>query len=192
MNVMTLPAPAVNPPKLITADEFARLHANHNVELVKGHILELSMPSLKHGMICNNAAYYVTTHVRTGDLGRVMTNDSWIKTREGPDSVRGVDVCFFSYDRLPRGPVPEGFLPLAPDLAVEVRSPSDRWTVVFAKVVEYLERRCSRAVVVLDPGTATASVYRPDELQQIFDNGDELTLPDVLPGFAVPVKRFFE
>ena len=72
-----------------------------------------------------------------------------------------------------------------------MRSPTDRWGDIFAKVGEYLQAGV-RAVVVFDPTTATASVYRPDELQQIFDNGDELTLPDVLPGFAVPVKKSFE
>jgi hypothetical protein len=48
-----------------------------------------------------------------------------------------------------------------------------------------------RVVVVLDPKTATASVYRPEELQQIFHNSDPLVLPDVLHGFSVPVDRLF-
>jgi hypothetical protein len=46
-------------------------------------------------------------------------------------------------------------------------------------------------VVVLDPATTSASVYRSDEFQQIFHNGDTLTLPDVLPGFSVVVSRLF-
>jgi Uma2 family endonuclease len=49
-----------------------------------------------------------------------------------------------------------------------------------------------KVVVVLDAVTTSASVYRADELQQIFHNGDELVLPDVLPGFAVSVQRLFE
>ncbi|MFO0810857.1 MAG: Uma2 family endonuclease [Gemmataceae bacterium] len=61
---------------------------------------------------------------------------------------------------------------------------------MFAKVVEYLDVGV-RVVVLLDPKTESASVYRADELQQIFHNGDELTIPDVLPGFAVPVRRLF-
>jgi Uma2 family endonuclease len=47
-------------------------------------------------------------------------------------------------------------------------------------------------VVLLDPKTATVTIYRQDELHQLLHNGDELTLPDVLPGFAVPIARFFE
>ena len=49
-----------------------------------------------------------------------------------------------------------------------------------------------RVVVVLDPATTSASVYRLDELQQIFHNSDALTIADVLPGFSVVVSRFFE
>ena len=40
--------------------------------------------------------------------------------------------------------------------------------------------------------TRSASVYRNDEFQQVFDNGDELKLPDILPGFSVPVRKLFE
>ena len=62
---------------------------------------------------------------------------------------------------------------------------------MIAKMLEYL-RAGVRVVVILDPSTTSASVYRDaEEFQQIFHNGDELTLPDVLPGFAVAVNRLF-
>jgi len=80
---------------------------------------------------------------------------------------------------------------VAPDLVVEVRSPTDRWNAIFAKVSEYLTAGV-RVVVVLDPATTSASVYRMDELQQIFHHSDVLTLPDVLAGFSVVVSRLFE
>ena len=48
-------------------------------------------------------------------------------------------------------------------------------------------------VVILDPGIDAAAVWRQNEdFPQRFSNSDELTLPDVLPGFSVPVKQFFE
>ena len=87
--------------------------------------------------------------------------------------------------------LPEGLLPVAPDLVVEVRSPSDRWTAVLLKVSEYL-RAGVRVVVVLDPATASDSVYRDDQLLQIYHNSDVLTLPEVLAGFSVVVSRLFE
>jgi Uma2 family endonuclease len=74
---------------------------------------------------------------------------------------------------------------------VGVRSPKDSWIRIFTKVVEYLGVGVP-VVIVLDQVSFTASVYRAEELQRIFDNGDELTVPDVLPGFSVPVRRLFE
>jgi Uma2 family endonuclease len=186
----TAPATLATPATLMTADEFTARYANVHAELVQGVVKESPMPGLKHGKICMTIGRLVANHVEAQDLGHVMSSGTWIRTGSNPDTVRGTDVCFVSYERLPKGDVPERMLPITPELAVEVRSPSDRWTDVFTKVVEYLKAGV-RVVVVLDPPTATASVYRDDELQQIFHNSDPLTLPDVLPGFSVPVDRLF-
>jgi Uma2 family endonuclease len=129
--------------------------------------------------------------VEKRDLGHEMSNDSFVQTGGNPDTVRGPDVCFYSYERLPKGPVPDGLLSVVPDLLVEVRSPSERWGQLFAKVGEYLQAGV-RIVIVLDALSGTASVYRPDEMQQIFHNSDALVVPDLLPDFSVPVGRLFE
>ena len=48
-------------------------------------------------------------------------------------------------------------------------------------------------VLVLDPAIEAVTIYRETEdIPQRFSNGDELTLPDLLPGFTVPVRKFFE
>lgn len=183
----TAPAP---PPALLTADEFTARYANVHAELIKGVVKEYPAPWPKHGFICLTIGRLIGNHVEAHDLGRVAANDSWIQTSSNPDTVRGGDVCFFGYARLPKGSVPEGLLPVVPDLVVEVRSPTDRWNDIFIKVGEYLTAGV-RVVVVLDPATTSASVYRADEFQQIFHNGDTLTLPDVLPDFSVVVSRLF-
>jgi Uma2 family endonuclease len=74
---------------------------------------------------------------------------------------------------------------------IEVRSPSDSWSQLFGKVHEYLESGVS-VVVIIDPATESASVYRNDARQQIFEKDETLTIPDVLPGFEVPVAGLFE
>jgi len=177
------------PPARLSIEEFlARYSSVPGTELVEGVVKEPPMPSPKHGFLCLEVAWLIKNHVTQHDLGRVASNDSFVQT--GPETVRGGDVCFWSYERLPRGPLPEGLLPQPPDLVVEAKSPTDRWGDLFGKVGEYLNAGV-RVVVVLDPVSATASVYRPEELQQIYHNSDELTLPDVLPGFAVPVSRLF-
>jgi Uma2 family endonuclease len=187
MTALSVPAPT----SLMSADEFTVRYANVHAELVKGIVKEYPVPFPKHGIICSIINWLIMDHVHQHDLGRVATNDSWVKTGSNPDTVRGADVCFFSYERLPRGPVPEGLLPVAPDLVVEVRSPTDRWNAILAKVSEYLSAGV-RLVVVLDPATTSATVYRLDELHQTFHNSDELTFPDVLSGFSVVVSRLFE
>ncbi len=187
---MSASAPTAAPPVLLTADEFAQRYHNVHAELVAGVVKEYPVPTQTHGKVCMKIGALIFNHAEAHDLGHVTSNDSWVLVGRNPDTVRGGDVCYFSYDRLPKGAMPEGLFPIAPDLVVEVMSPTDRWGDVFAKVGEYL-RVGVRTVVVLDPKSASASVYRPDELQQIFHNGDELTLPDVLPGFAVRVQSLF-
>ena len=179
------------PPLLMTAAEFVLKHGGEHVELVDGILKELPMPSQKHGRICLIIARLMDEHAEKNDLGRVTTNDSFVRTKSNPDTTCAADVSFYSFERLPKGKLPEGILPISPDLVVEVRSPSDRWPALLVKVAEYLDAGV-RVVIVLDEPTATATVYRPDELQQIFHNGDALVVPDVLPVFTAPVKRLFE
>jgi Uma2 family endonuclease len=175
MSTMAPPPPAPAPPGLLTAEEFARQYANRRAELVKGRVVELPMPHMKHGKVCNWVSFYLTQFVIQHDLGHVMTNDSWVVVKRGPDTVRGADILFVNYARLPKGKVPDGLLDVVPELVFEVRSPAG-----------------VSVVVILDPKTESASVFRPDDRQVIFEANDTLTVPDVLPGFAAPVRAFFE
>jgi Uma2 family endonuclease len=191
---MTPPtAPTVSPPPM-TAEEFVKLHGDDSgVELVNGRVVRLPMPGAEHGEVCGIAYSYVRDVVRANGLGRVMINDTFVRTGTNPDTYRGADVCYLSFTRwLKEQPLPKGPLEVAPELVVEVRSPTDREGEIERKVEEYL-RVGVTVVVVLDPTIEAAAVYRAsDGFPQRFSNGDELTLPDVLPGFAVPVKKFFE
>ncbi len=125
------------------------------------------------------------------DLGHVLSNDAGVITERDPDTVRGADVAFYSYARLPKGPLPQDYGPEVPELVVEVRSPSDRWPKVLAKVAEYLEAGV-RIVIVLDDESRTAVLYFADRASVTLKVDDELTVPEILPGFAVAVRRFFE
>ena len=179
------------PPALLTGEEFFARHENDRAELVDGVVVwEKDVPNYPHGEVCATFTRLLGNHVADNDLGRVCSNDTFVRTRKSPDRVRGADVLYVSYTRMPKGPAPEGLSDIVPELAVEVMSPSNDWSGIFIKIGEYLQAGVL-AVLVLDGDSATASVYRKEELQQIFDNGDDLTIPDVLPGFAVPVKKLF-
>ncbi len=188
----TIDVPVVTP--LVTAEEFVQLHGDDSsVELVKGRVVRCPMPGAKHGEVCGNAFAILREFAKPHGLGRLMTNDTFIRAGKEPDTYREADVCFISYTRMPKEqPLPKGPLEVAPELVVEVRSPTDRTSHIFGKVSDYLKAGVV-VVVVLDPAIEAATIYRETEdIPQRFSNGDELALPDVLPGFAIPVRKFFE
>ena len=191
---MTPTLPPASSPQLMTAEEFVRLHGGDSeVELVEGVVVRLPMPGGEHGEVCGNAYAIVREWVKPNNLGRVMCNDTFVRTKRQPGSYRGADVCYLSYARLPKDqPIAKGPLESPPELVIEVRSPTDREGEIDRKVEEYL-RVGVAVVIVLDPNVDVATVYRQsEEIPQRFSNGDELTLPDVLPGFSVAVRKFFE
>ncbi len=177
---------------LLTAEEFRRLPDDGRPkELKRGRVILMNLPAPRHGQICGQVYYLLRRHLEDYPLGHLVTNDSGIITEHDPDTVRGADVAFYSYQRVPPGPLPQGYLSVAPELAFEVRSPGDRWGRIWAKVGEYLEAGVT-VVCVLDQVTERCHVYRNDEEVQVIQAQQELTIPDVLPDFRVIVQRFFE
>lgn len=118
---------------LLTAEEFVRQYPDRRADLVRGVVVEKPMPGSKHGKVANWFAFYLTQHVVAHNLGHVMTNDTTVVVARNPDTGRGADVLFVSYAKLPKGAVSDGPLTVAPDLVVEVRSPSDRWTELLGR-----------------------------------------------------------
>jgi len=178
---------------LIAADEFLRLYGDKSgVELVNGQIVRWPMPGGIHGKVCFKVSFLLGGFVETNKLGHVFGNDTFIRTRTNPDGCRGADLSFASFATLPADAViPQGALTPPLELVVEVRSPSDSVRGLTEKAFEYLDAGV-RVVLILDPNLQSAAVFRAEEFPQRFHNGDELTLPDVLPGFAAVVKKFFE
>lgn len=178
---------------LLTAEEFGLLPEDGRLsELVRGRIVPVNMPYPRHGEICVNVVLLIGNHVTARQLGRIVSNDSGVVTERDPDTVRGADVAYYSYERVPKGPLPRRkYLDVAPDLAIEVRSPGDPWSEVLAKVAEYL-RAGVKAVVVLDEQTRTLTIYRPDVPHQVLNDETEFSLPDILGDFRVAVGRLFE
>lgn len=92
---------------------------------------------------------------------------------------------------MPKGPLPDRYLDVPPDLVVEVLSPGDRWPKVLAKVAEYLDAG-TIVVVVLDDERRIAQVYRAEAAPRNLGAEDELSIPDLLPDFRVKVGQFFD
>lgn len=177
---------------LLTAEEFRRLPDDGRPkELKRGRVILMNLPAPRHGQICGQVFYLLRRHLEEHPLGHLVCKDSGIITEHDPDTVRGVDVAFYRYNRVPPGPLPQGYLSVVPELVFEVRSPTDSWSAILAKVAEYLAAGVS-VVCVLDQMGERCHVYRNEEEIQLFLPNQELTIPDVLPGFQVVVQRFFE
>jgi Uma2 family endonuclease len=177
--------------ELLTAAEFAsRPDPGYPEELVQGRIVTMPPPTPRHGQICSKANRLFGAFADEHDLGHVLCNDSGVITERDPDTVRGPDVSFYTYAKVPRGKIPKGYLDVVPDVVVEVLSEDDRWTDVLEKVHEFLAAGVA-VVVVLDPQTEGATIFRPDQPPRELGPDDELTIPDLLGDFRVAVGRFF-
>lgn len=120
-----------------------------------------------------------------------MSADPGIITRRNPDTVRRPDLAFYGASRIPRDPPREKYWPASPELVFEIRCPGDRNKDVIQKVADYLNADVL-TVVVIDPEKKRVEVYSADQAPLILNVGGVLSIPDVLPGFEVPVQRLFE
>jgi Uma2 family endonuclease len=104
--------------------------------------------------------------------------------------VRGPDISFISIARLPPDRIPEQFIPGAPDLAVEIISPGDRWSEVEEKVADYLAGGV-RMVWLVDSRERRVVVRYSDRPPTIIAADGELDAEDVVPGFKLPLAELF-
>ena len=177
---------------LLTAEEYGRLPDDGRfTELVRGRVVEFNRPFTSHGFYVNRAGFLLSQWDEGRSLGRVVVGDAGVVTQRNPDSVRGPDVAFYSYERIPRGSLPSGYWPRSPELLIEVLSESDRWKHVLLKVAEYLSADVL-TVAVIDPVPRRVHVYSADSEATNFHAGDTLIFPGVLTGFEVHVEKLFE
>ncbi len=150
----------------------------------------MNRPFPRHGQVCSEACFILKSFAQAHDLGHVLANDFGVVTERNPDSVRGPDVAFFSYARVPKGRLPNKYLDVSPEVVVEVRSPDDRWSRLFAKAYEYLNAGVA-VVCILDPDDDSIHVLRPDQPPMKLEADGELTLREMHESFCVPVRQCF-
>lgn len=178
--------------KLLTIEDMANLPEDGRLhELVRGRLVEMNSPRPKHGFICSEISGLLRDFVKPKQLGRVFSNDSGVIIERDPDTLRGPDVGYYSYARVPRGKVSDGYFDAVPEIAIEVLSPSETWPEVLQKVAELLNAGVS-VVCVADPRNNTVQVHTIDQPVQYLAENDELTFPTVLPGFRCKVGQCFD
>jgi Uma2 family endonuclease len=178
--------------QLLTIEEYAKLPDDRRrTELVQGRTVELPPTNFLHGLTCFEIAVALGQWVKERKLGRVVSNDSGIVTERNPDSLRGADVAYYSFARIPQGTIPVQYPGVPPEIVIEVRSPSDRWRDIRAKVTEYLTAGVL-IVCVIDPVVRSAWLYYLDQADRMIGPDGDLTFPEVLPGFSLPMQSLFE
>jgi Uma2 family endonuclease len=174
----------------ITSAEFFEMPDLGPCELVRGRIVPMNQPGWRHGRIGMRIGFLVETYLQTHDLGRISGLDTGVVTERDPDTVRGADVCYVSYARLPADQDPEDYPEVAPEIIWEVRSPSDRQAKVLTKVSEYLNAGVL-AVCVVDPRRRSLTTYHPDSPEETIGIEGLWREPDILPGFEMSAADVF-
>jgi Uma2 family endonuclease len=170
-------------PGLLTADELLHVRIpDKRVELVRGVLVVREPAGGRHGRVALSIAIELGSYVRAHQLGAVYAAETGFTLARDPDTVRAPDVAFVRRERLTT-PEPIGFHDLAPDLVVEVLSPSDRPGELLAKIADWLSAG-TRLVWVVDPERRLARVYRQDGTERIVAGAETLDGEDVVPGFS--------
>ena len=175
---------------LMTAAELLAMPDDgfHRYELVKGELITMAPAGGEHGAIGIKAAIRIGNFIEANDLGVVFNADTGFIIESDPDTVRAPDVSFVRKERIPTDGIPKGFIPGAPDLAVEVISPSDSYTEVAEKVAQLLEAG-TQLVVLIDPRTRTVALHHQGGAIDRLTEANTLTLGDVLPGFECSIAE---
>jgi Uma2 family endonuclease len=181
---------AATTPRTMTIEEFEALDEPGHFDLIKGELIEMAAGTI-HGIVASAIDRAIGNFADSRKLGFTLTADpTFVLSVEGRTAVRP-DVAFVRRERLLALADPTKIFPAAPDLAVEVVSPTDRSTDVTAKVQAYLEAG-TPLVWVVDPEKHTAAGYRPGAPTLFLSESDSLDGGDVLPGFSLPLAGLFE
>jgi Uma2 family endonuclease len=182
--------------RLITADELLDMphrdeHGNDcRLELIRGELKVMSPTKPLHGILCARLAAALINFVEANELGMAFGAETGFVVEQDPDSVLGVDASFVSRERLAAVETFEKFFPFAPDLAVEVLSPSNTVSEIDEKITMYFAAG-SRLVWIVKPKQRTIAVYNSPSDVRTLGEHDTLDGGDVLPGFTLKLSKLF-
>lgn len=174
----------------LSIEEFERLPDDEwRSELVRGVVVREPPAGFEHGRVAMRVSFLLARFVEERGLGEVLASETGFVLFEEPPTVRAPDAAFVAEGRVP-SPAPPGFGRLAPDLAVEVVSPSNTIAQIHSKVLDYLDAG-SHLVWVVDPTTRSVTVYRSRKEIRLLAGDDDLDGGQVLPGFRVKLPEIF-
>lgn len=157
-------------------------------ELIDGILVE-KVRGWSESLIAGVLIELLRQFLRKHNLGLISGPDGCMEIL--PALVRGPDVAFVSWNRLPDGKIPTTPVPqIVPDLAIEVLSTGNTFMEMSRKRHEYFHAGV-RLVWMVDPRERTVAVYTSASEYQILDESQMLTGHDVLPGLEIPLADVF-
>ena len=183
-----------SPPHRLTAEDLLSLPDNNSMEFVNGEIVEKCVSSLSSRTELR-IAFLFSTFVETNRTALIfpqsMGYQCFRMLAEDPDRVRKPDVSVIRAERHRALPQKDpGYMPIPPDLAVEVISKNDLAYEIDDKVDEY--RAAGFPVVwVVDPKARTVMVHPNPGKPFVLSDDDTIDAPNALPGFSCKVADLF-
>ena len=181
--------PSETTTRLVTGAELLAMGDIGPCELIDGVIVRMSPTGGVDGFLESRLNRRLGAFVEDMKAGWCLVGETGVYIRRNPDRVRGADLAFWSNAKLPDGP-PPGFVEVAPDLVVEILSPTDRWVDMRQKIEDYFSIGVGTLWIV-DPNEETVFVYRSPSSRTALRSGDSLTGTDPLTGFTLPVSELF-
>ncbi|HVX61295.1 MAG TPA: Uma2 family endonuclease [Pirellulales bacterium] len=175
----------------VTADELFRMPSGKvRYELVRGELRPMSPAGSEHGVVTMELAMRLAAFVKQDHLGVVFGAETGFQLEHNPDTVLAPDIAVVGQARIPASGIPKGYWPGAPDLAVEVASPSDSEREMNAKAIAWLTHG-AREVWVVDARHRTVAIHSAGKPAVVLNESDQLEGGSVAPGFACQVGELF-
>jgi len=182
---------------LMTAEDLARLPDDGwKYQLIEGRVLRMPPAGGDHDNIAARLVILLGVFVQTRSLGEITLSQSGylVNLPDEQEKLLVPDLAFVSAARVPKRGTAEakGFWRLAPDLVVEVVSPSQSQSEMEKTARRWLEAG-TRLVWIIWPDTQQVDVWRPgvEQPTSTLGSSEELDGLDVLPGFRCPIARLF-
>ncbi|MBK8978612.1 MAG: Uma2 family endonuclease [Planctomycetes bacterium] len=177
--------------RITTADELLAMPRDgRRYELVRGELRTMSPAGGMHGRLVAELAWRLHQAVRDSGAGLVLAGDPGFHIERDPDTVRAPDVAYVAEPRASSWRRDPRFLPGAPDLAIEVVSPSDPYSEVLEKALDWLHAG-TRVVLVVDPRRCEATVYRAADDVRVLGSTEVVDLREVVPDLELPLAELF-
>ncbi len=168
----------------VTVDELEKLSLPAPAELYGGKVV-FKMASFAHGVIEHNIGAEIRNYLKTNPIGLLSGDANFRLWPKRARESRAPDLSFILKERLPENLF--RYLPMAPDLAIEILSPDDKFMQVMDKVDEYLSQGVKIVWVVI--ASTREVLFCTSQSKYIVR--DKLAAPGLLPGFELEVKDIF-